>query len=189
MPIALRPEPEARRLVVLPYGHLPVTSYFVMHSQLPAATARELLTVMRATLRKLGPTPLMRATLRAVGFDWTTPTADLSMLEDVDAVDAALAVQPYKSCTRCGTVYSDRAAWERLPLCGSGYQPQFDDNGDQRTDVRLELRNCPCHSTLSVEVPCESTADGLEDRPCLDCDCLPCDPGCPSRLADAVEGW
>jgi hypothetical protein len=94
----------------------------------------------------------------------------------------------YKTCS-CGRVFATRAEFERLPLCGSGYQPEFDDNGDQRTDVRLELRNCPCHSTLSVEVPCETTADGLEDRPCLDCDCLPCDPGCPSRLADAAEGW
>jgi hypothetical protein len=74
----------------------------------------------------------------------------------------------YKACACCGRVFATRADFERLPLCGSGYQPEFDDNGDQRTDVRLCLRNCSCNSTLSVEVPCPAP-DVDDDEPCDVC--------------------
>jgi hypothetical protein len=76
----------------------------------------------------------------------------------------------YKACTCCGRVFPTRADFERLPLCGSGYQPEFDDNGNQRTDVRLELRNDTCGSTLSVEVPCPPSYDF--DAPCDVCGLL-----------------
>jgi hypothetical protein len=73
----------------------------------------------------------------------------------------------YKTCS-CGRVFATRADFERLPLCGSGYQPEFNEQGDQRTDVRLCLRNCSCGSTLSVEVPCPAP-DVDDDEPCDVC--------------------
>ena len=46
-----------------------------------------------------------------------------------------------KHCA-CGRYY-DADGWQRLPLVGRM------DDGD---GGELELRNCPCHSTLSVPV-------------------------------------
>lgn len=50
-----------------------------------------------------------------------------------------------KPCTKCSRAYT-RAEWEALPLVG--YGDAFDEG-----DRRLELRNCPCHSTIAVCLP------------------------------------
>jgi hypothetical protein len=57
-------------------------------------------------------------------------------------------VQPFKVCTCCGAEFT-RAAWETCKFIG--YQPQYDENGAE-SSTRLELRNCACGSTLSIEV-------------------------------------
>jgi hypothetical protein len=76
----------------------------------------------------------------------------------------------YKTCS-CGRVFATRADFERLPLCGDGHQAEYDENGNERADIRLELRNCSCRSTLSVEVPTERMAALLldEDTQCREC--------------------
>ncbi len=66
----------------------------------------------------------------------------------------------FKACTCCERFYETAADFEKLPMCGSGYQPQYDDEGDERTDVRLSLRNCVCRTTLCVEVSCERCVCG-----------------------------
>ena len=48
----------------------------------------------------------------------------------------------HKAC-RCGRAFSP-ADWAALPIVGDW---ELDE------DVRLELRNCPCGSTISVELP------------------------------------
>lgn len=53
-----------------------------------------------------------------------------------------------KRCTCCGTRITSKA-WQSLKLVG--HQPQYDANGDESRDVRLELRNCVCGTTLSIE--------------------------------------
>lgn len=56
----------------------------------------------------------------------------------------------FKACTCCGAEMT-RAQWEACKLIG--YQPQFGDDGEEDRACRLELRNCTCGTTLSVEVP------------------------------------
>lgn len=57
-----------------------------------------------------------------------------------------------KTCTRCGAVY-DLAAWRELPLRG-----HMDDRDQHPEDgERLELRDCPCGTTLSIRL-CERWA-------------------------------
>lgn len=68
----------------------------------------------------------------------------------------------YKTCSCCDRIFRTRDDFGALPLCGPGYQPQFTESGDVDPNVRLELRNCSCSTTLSVEVP---TVPGA----CLEC--------------------
>jgi hypothetical protein len=56
----------------------------------------------------------------------------------------------FKRCTCCGAEYT-RAEWEALELIGP--QSQFTDAGEVDLSSHLELRNCACRSTLSVEMP------------------------------------
>lgn len=50
----------------------------------------------------------------------------------------------FKRC-RCGRTFT-KAQWEELPYVG--VQPTYDERGSM-----LELRNCPCGSTIAVEMP------------------------------------
>jgi hypothetical protein len=50
-----------------------------------------------------------------------------------------------KVCGNCSTRY-DLEAWSRLPLCG--YQPHTDTTAGEL----LELRSCPCGSTMAMDV-------------------------------------
>jgi hypothetical protein len=55
-----------------------------------------------------------------------------------------------KTCTTCLTVH-DLADWRKLPLVG-----YFDDDvldADHPAATTLELRNCPCGSTIAMELP------------------------------------
>jgi hypothetical protein len=55
-----------------------------------------------------------------------------------------------KTCTCCGAIH-ELAGWRALPLVG-----YYDDDGvdaDHPAPTTLELRNCRCGSTLSVELP------------------------------------
>jgi hypothetical protein len=51
-----------------------------------------------------------------------------------------------KTCTCCKTTFTV-AGWRDLPLVG--VQVTKDEQGT----YRLEMRNCPCGSTLAIEVP------------------------------------
>lgn len=52
-----------------------------------------------------------------------------------------LALDTIKQC-RCGAAFT-HSEWDRLPFIG--HQPDFEGG-------LLELRNCPCHSTIAVRV-------------------------------------
>lgn len=65
---------------------------------------------------------------------------------------ALLLIPPHKKCTCCVRVFS-RQAWRSLDLVGV---QQLDDG------VLLELRNCPCHTTLCVEVDLKTRSGWLE---------------------------
>jgi hypothetical protein len=55
-----------------------------------------------------------------------------------------------KTCTICRTVI-DLAAWRALSLVGYHDDDVLD--SDHPTPTTLELRNCHCGATLSVELP------------------------------------
>lgn len=85
----------------------------------------------------------------------------------------------FKVCG-CGRVFATRADFNRLPLCGSGYQPQFDEHGDECANVRLCCRNCSCGSTLYVEEPFAF----VEPAYCSECDEWEC---CCPRVRDCMD--
>jgi hypothetical protein len=90
---ATQTEAPQQKKVQLTYGALPSRSF--LHIALvrrgeSGSHADGLLFLMRSSLRRLGPNPLLEQTLNALGFVWGPKQADLSMVEDVDAVDAAL---------------------------------------------------------------------------------------------------
>ena len=62
-----------------------------------------------------------------------------------DYVYGDLPQESFKSCA-CGQLFEYRSDWEALGLVGE--MPGWD---DQDRDITLELRNCPCGSTLAVE--------------------------------------
>ena len=62
-----------------------------------------------------------------------------------DYVYGDLSQESFKSCA-CGQLFEYRSDWEALGLVGE--MPGWD---DQDRDITLELRNCPCGSTLAVE--------------------------------------
>lgn len=68
--------------------------------------------------------------------------------EDIrdDAEDEIIELVKVCSCGR----YYDLNHWDRLPLLG--YQPQYDENGVESTTHKLEMRNCKCKSTMTIEV-------------------------------------
>ena len=51
-----------------------------------------------------------------------------------------------KRCACCGAVYATLEDWRSLHYVGS----------QAVADVALELRNCPCGSTLAIEVDLET---------------------------------
>jgi hypothetical protein len=53
----------------------------------------------------------------------------------------------FKACA-CGRLYEYRFDWEALPLAGR----QTIDLDDGEEGYALEFRNCPCGSTLAIEV-------------------------------------
>lgn len=59
-----------------------------------------------------------------------------------------------KHCA-CGNVH-DAARWAKLPLVGVQPGIEADDFGDAVPPI--ELRNCPCGSTLAIELPSEEDA-------------------------------
>jgi len=61
----------------------------------------------------------------------------------VNAIEVPVS---FKVCG-CGREH-DAASWSDLPLVGF---MDLDADGDER----LELRNCPCGSTVAVELPAE----------------------------------
>jgi hypothetical protein len=66
----------------------------------------------------------------------------------MDAIQTRLEAQFPKRCRTCGVVHS-RAGWSALPL----HSFQTDDV------VKLEQRDCPCGSTLVVEVEVYNLAE------------------------------
>lgn len=63
-----------------------------------------------------------------------------------DTVPAPPPWEPVKICTKCSTPY-DAESWAALPYVGEQVFPEADEYGDAE---RIELRNCPCGSTLAV---------------------------------------
>lgn len=54
-----------------------------------------------------------------------------------------------KTCA-CGLMY-DEPAWCALPLVGYS-------DADEDGDKRIEMRNCPCGSTIAILLPCNHDA-------------------------------
>jgi hypothetical protein len=59
---------------------------------------------------------------------------------------------PFKQCGNCPAHYVYEYQWQELPLCGTQDFPE--------EDLRLELRNCTCGSTLAVEmeISCDASS-------------------------------
>lgn len=110
--------------------------------------------------------------------------ADIIALLTASLVLARLTA--YKACTCCDRIYRTAADFEQLPLCGSGYQPMYTEEGDIDPTQRMELRNCACRSTITVVVPIatgacvECGSDTMihaftcDKRPCPHCDEVRC---------------
>lgn len=60
-------------------------------------------------------------------------------------------------CQRCGQLF-ELEQWLRLHLCGEQHIH------DKQGAVCLELRNCPCGDTLSVEIACDAFEENCEVR-------------------------
>jgi len=68
----------------------------------------------------------------------------MTVLKELDEI------RTFKRCTMCDAEYT-KAGWRKLHLLG--YQDLLED------EPPIELRNCPCGTTLAIE------CDGLS-RPC-----------------------
>lgn len=104
-----------------------------------------------------------------------TPRTESELLNALRATVAvarliSAQLSAYKVCSCCGRVFETRQDFERLPLCGRGYQPWYEEDGSESRTVRLSLRNCGCGSTITVEVPVPAGND--DDEPCETCGLL-----------------
>jgi hypothetical protein len=60
---------------------------------------------------------------------------------------------PFKVCGCCRHSYATEGDWQTVPMCGVQDFPE--DN------IRLELRNCPCGSTIAIEKELSSCASNV----------------------------
>ncbi|MBK7865196.1 MAG: hypothetical protein IPJ65_42685 [Archangiaceae bacterium] len=81
------PAAAPKRLVVLPYGVLPVLSYFRIVSGLAPDEARKTLALMRRGVKALGATNAIHELLKAHGFCWQ----GLRVVEPVEMHDGTHA--------------------------------------------------------------------------------------------------